>query len=261
MKHCVPDRWYLRMSGICGSTNDSQRTHVAAMNAAMATRGPGGDRTYTDFLSGMSLGAQGPSIDVKGGQQPVTNEDGTVWAALNGEVYNHHALRETLGGDGHRFASAVETEVLVHLYEKHGGAMVHGLEGMYTFALWDARQQKLVLVRDRFGEKPLFYAERCGDLLFASEFGALLAGMNREPELDSVSIDAFFVFGYLPESTSIVRGAMQLPPGHVLSWERRSKRVHVEPYWAPGSMVSAQRPGGVRAARGGDRPAAWAFGA
>ena len=235
MKHRVPDRWYLPMSGICGSTDDSQRTHVAAMNAAMAARGPGSDRTYTDFLSGVSLGAQGPSIDVKGGKQPLTNEDGTVWAALNGAVYNHPALRQTLGGDGHRFASAVETEVLVHLYEKHGPAMVYGLEGMYTFALWDARQQKLVLVRDRFGEKPLFYAERGGDLLFASQLDALLAGMNREPELDSVSIDAYFVLGYLPESTSIVRGAKQLPPGHVLSWERRSKRVQVERYWAPGT--------------------------
>jgi asparagine synthase (glutamine-hydrolysing) len=99
----------------------------------------------------------------------------------------------------------------------------------------NARQQKLVLVRDRFGEKPLFYAERGGDLLFASELDALLAGMNREPELDSASIDAFVVLGYLPESTSIVRGAKQLPPDHVLSWERRSKRVHVEPSWAPGT--------------------------
>lgn len=90
-------------------------------------------------------------------------------------------------------------------------------------------------MRDRFGEKPLFYAERGGDLLFASELDALLAGMNREPELDSASIDAFVVLGYLPESTSIVRGAKQLPPDHVLSWERRSKRVHVEPSWAPGT--------------------------
>ena len=90
-------------------------------------------------------------------------------------------------------------------------------------------------MRDRFGEKPLFYAERGGDLLFASELDALLAGMNREPELDSASIDAFVVLGYLPKSTSIVRGAKQLPPDHYLSWERRSKRVHVEPSWAPGT--------------------------
>jgi asparagine synthase (glutamine-hydrolysing) len=112
---------------------------------------------------------------------------------------------------------------------------------VYTFALWDARQQNLVLVRDRFGKKPLFYAERGGDLLFASRLDALLAGMNRDPELDSVSIDTFFVLGYLPQSTSIVRGAKQLPPGHILSRERRSKRIQVEPYWAPGTWSA---PGG-----------------
>src|SRR5687768_4382739 len=109
------------MSAICGSTNDSQRTRVAGMNAAMATRGPDDVRIFTDFFSSVSLGARRlSSIDVAGGRQPVTNEDGTVWAVLNGEVYNHPTLREELRGRGHRFASGVDTEVLVHLYEEHG---------------------------------------------------------------------------------------------------------------------------------------------
>ena len=97
--------------------------------------------------------------------------------------------------------------------------------------VWDVRREELLLARDRFGEKPLFYTEQHGELLFASELDALLAGIDREPELDPASVDAFFVFGYVPGPASIVRGVKQLPPGHLLRWERRSRRVHVDPYW------------------------------
>jgi asparagine synthase (glutamine-hydrolysing) len=229
------------MSGICGSTNDRRRIRVAGMNAAMAPRGPDDVRTFTDYLSGVSLGARRLTVvDTRGGHQPVTNEDGTVWAALDGEVYNHPALREALRQRGHRFASDTDTEVLVHLYEQHGEAMVEHLEGMYAFALWDARRGELLVGRDRFGEKPLFYTEQRGDLQFASELDALLAGMTRGPELDPASVDAFFVFGYVPGPASIVRGIKQLPPGHLLRWERRSRRVQVTRYWSP----AAAAPGG-----------------
>jgi asparagine synthase (glutamine-hydrolysing) len=204
------------------------------MNAAMVERGPDDDGTYTDFVTGVSLGARRLSIiDVEGGHQPVSNEDGTVWAALNGEIYNHPALRATLRGCGHRFASGVDTEVLVHAYEEYGSAMVHALEGMYAFALWDSGREELLLVRDRFGEKPLFYTETGSELLFASELDALLAGMDRGPDLDPAAVDAFFVYAYVPGPASIVRGVRQLPPGHFLRWGRRSRRLQVEPYWAP----------------------------
>jgi asparagine synthase (glutamine-hydrolysing) len=230
------------MCGICGSTNDSRHTRVAAMNAAMAPRGPDDLRTFTDVLSGVSLGARPLSvIDVGGGRPPVTNEDGTVWAALDGEVYNHAELREALRRRGHRLTSGVDTEVLVHLYEEHGAAMLELLEGMYAFAVWDARREELLVGRDRFGEKPLFYTEQHGDLHFASELDALLAGMDRVPELDPASVDAFFVFGYVPGPASIVRGVKQLPPGHTLRWERRSRCVKVEPYWSPADAACRSR--------------------
>jgi asparagine synthase (glutamine-hydrolysing) len=222
------------MSGICGSTNDPQQRHVARMNSAIAALGPDADGTYTGFFSGVSLGARRLSIiDVDGGHQPISNEDGTVWAVLNGAIYNHSALRETLRGRGHRFASSVDGEVLVHLYEQYGPAMVHALEGMYAFALWDARREELLLVRDRFGEKPLFYAERAGQLVFASELDALHTGLGEDADLDRASVDAFFVFGYVPGPATIVRGVKQLPPAHMLRWQHRSKRVQVEPYWTP----------------------------
>jgi asparagine synthase (glutamine-hydrolysing) len=222
------------MCGICGSSNDPDGGAVTRMNAAMTVRGPDDDGTYTDVASGVSLGARRLSvIDIEGGHQPVSNEDGTVWAVLNGEVYNHALLRETLRGSGHQFSSGVDTEVLVHLYEEYGTAMVHALEGMYAFALWDARREELLLVRDRYGEKPLFYADRACELVFASELDALLTGLGNEPELDATSVDAFFVFGYVPGPASIVRGVKHVPPGHLLRWERRSRRVQAEPYWTP----------------------------
>jgi asparagine synthase (glutamine-hydrolysing) len=182
---------------------------VAAMNAAMAPRGAAGDRTYTDFFSGVSLGARPlSSADVEGGKQPLPNEDRTVWAALHGEVDNHHALRTKLSGGDHDFASSTATELLVHLYEDYGPTMVRMLEGTFAFALWDARRQELLLVRDRFGEKPLFYSRQAGDILFASELDALLAA-------------------------STIRGVKQLPPGHLLRWDRRSRRLHMERHASP----------------------------
>jgi asparagine synthase (glutamine-hydrolysing) len=132
------------MSAICGSTSDSRRTRVAGMNAAMAYRGSEDVRTFTDFLSGLSLGSRQLRVfDARGGRRLVSNENGTVWAALDGEIYNHPELREALSRRGHRFSSGVDTEVLVHLYEDYGAAMVEVLEGMYAFALWDGRREEL----------------------------------------------------------------------------------------------------------------------
>src|SRR4051794_3876766 len=162
--------------GICGHTEDPAGTAVAAMNDAMVHRGPDDAGTYLD-PSGVALGARRLSIiDVEGGHQPLSNEDGTVWAALNGEIYNHPRLQEILRSRGHTLRSGTDTEVLVHLYEDHGEAMVHALEGMYAFAIWDSKSQVLLVVRDRLGEKPLFYCDRDGQLAFASELTPLLRG-------------------------------------------------------------------------------------
>jgi asparagine synthase (glutamine-hydrolysing) len=227
--------WYA-MSRICGSTNDAQRRHVTRMTAAMVARGPSDDRAYTDYFSGVSLSARRlRTIDFSLGQQPVTNEDGTVWAVLAGEIHNHAELRKGLLARGHRFVSGVDTEVLVHLYDENGAAMVDALEGTYAFALWDARQRELLVGRDRFGEEPLFYIEHGGALLFASELDALVAGKDKDIELDPASVDAFFTFGDVPDPGSILHGVKQLPAGHVLRWERRSRRIRVEAYSHSGS--------------------------
>lgn len=224
------DRW--RMCGICGRTTDPQRAAVAAMCSAMVHRGPDDEGTYVDPASGVSLGARRLSIiDVEGGHQPLSNEDGTVWAALNGEIYNHPALQRQLEGRGHELRSRTDTEVLVHLYEDYGDALVHALEGMFAFAIWDTRRKRLIVARDRFGEKPLFYHEAAGTLTFASELTPLLATGSVEPELDPASLDSYFVFGYVPGPRSMIRDIRQLPAGHLLEWERG--KLEVRPYWTP----------------------------
>jgi asparagine synthase (glutamine-hydrolysing) len=228
------------MCGICGSTKDPRGAVVARINAAMTLRGPDDEGVYSDAGAGVALGARRLSIiDVEGGHQPVGNEDGTIWAALNGEIYNHPALRDTLLERGHRLASGVDTEVLVHLYEDYGTAMVHALEGMYAFALWDTREQRLLIVRDRFGEKPLFYTERDGELTFASELDALMAGVQGGLDLEPAAVDAFFVFGYVPGPKTMARGVRQLPPGHMLTWSPRTRRTEVQRYWHPVSAPAA----------------------
>ncbi len=143
-------------------SSDPRGTAVAAMNAMMAHRGPDDEGSFVDS-SGLALGARRLSIiDVEGGHQPVGNEDGTIWAVLNGEVYNRPALRSQLLARCHVLRSRANTEVLVHLYQDYGDALVHALEGLYCFAIWDARQRRLHFGRDRFGEKPLSIAHRVG---------------------------------------------------------------------------------------------------
>jgi asparagine synthase (glutamine-hydrolysing) len=221
------------MCGICGATGAHTQAEVEAMNARMHHRGPDDEGTYLDPEAGVALGARRLSIiDLEGGHQPLSNEDGTVWAVLNGEIYNHPELRRALKGRGHRLATRTDTEVLVHLWEDHRDALVHALEGMYAFAIWDTRDRTLFLARDRFGEKPLFYDERDGDLVFASELTALLAAGRTPVALDPATIDSFFVFGYVPNPTSVVSGVRQLPPASTLTW-RPGGETRVREYWSP----------------------------
>jgi asparagine synthase (glutamine-hydrolysing) len=230
-----------RMCGIAGSTADAEGRDVRAMCATLRHRGPDDEGIHADTRSGVAIGARRLSImDIDGGHQPLSNEDGTVWAAFNGEIYNHPKLREDLRARGHTFTTSGDTEVLVHLYEEYGEAMVHALEGMFTFAIWDERTQRLLLARDRFGEKPLFLHERGGELLFASELTSLLQVRPELRELDPVAIDAFFVFAYVPGPGTIVPGVRQLPPGRLLTWERGSA-PRERSWWSPPQQPVSRR--------------------
>ncbi len=204
------------------------------MNERMTHRGPDDEGVFVEPRSGVGLGARRLSvIDLAGGHQPLANEDGTIWVVLNGEIYNFRALRERLLTAGHVFETRSDTEVLVHLYEEYGDALVHDLEGMYAFALWDSRRRRLLLVRDRFGEKPLFYRQAGGVLTFASELTALLASSGGCHELNADVVDAFFIYGYVPGGASIVEGVRQLAPGERLAWDADSRSGRLESYWRP----------------------------
>lgn len=204
------------------------------MNRALRHRGPDDEGLHVDPERGVAIGARRLSIiDVENGHQPLCNEDGSVWAVFNGEIYNHPALLKQLEARGHKLRSHTDTEVLVHLYEEYGEALPHALEGMFAFALWDARRGNLVLCRDRFGEKPLFYAQDDGGLTFASELRALTEGTDRRHDIDPAAVDAFFVYGYVPGPHTILKGVKQLPPGHLLRWNSGDGRCEVTRYWSP----------------------------
>jgi asparagine synthase (glutamine-hydrolysing) len=222
------------MCGIAGSTNDPSGGAVRAMSATLRHRGPDDEGLYTDSRTGVSIGVRRLAIlDLSGGHQPLSNEDGSVWVVFNGEIYNYPQLRQQLLARGHHFATNCDTEVLVHLYEEFGEAMVHALEGMFAFALWDERRQRLLLARDRFGEKPLFVHESGGNLLFASELTALFEVKPELRELEPGAVDAFFVLGYVPGPGTIVPGVRQLPPGCLLTWEREGHHTEQRSWWAP----------------------------
>ncbi len=225
------------MCGICGRTTDPDGKAVAAMNRALRHRGPDDEGIYVDPVFGLALAARRLSvIDVEGGHQPLANEQGDVWAVLNGEIYNHPSLQQHLRDRGHRFATGTDTEVLVHLYEEYADDLVHALEGMFAFAIWDERRRRLLLARDRFGEKPLFFIERAGVLSFASELTALCKGGDVDGDLSPAAVDAFFVFGYVPGPETILTEVRQLPPGHLMTWQPGADRAVVRPYWSPPSL-------------------------
>jgi asparagine synthase (glutamine-hydrolysing) len=204
------------------------------MSAALRHRGPDGVGLHLDPGAGVAIGVRRLAIvDIDGGDQPLSNEDGSVWVAFNGEIYNHAQLRQQLRARGHSFSTGCDTEVLVHLYEEFGEAMVHALEGMFAFAIWDERAQRLLLARDRFGEKPLFLHCEGGELLFASELTALLEAKPQLRELDPAAVDDFFVLGYVPGPGTIVPGVRQLPPGCLLTWDRDRRRPQERRWWSP----------------------------
>jgi asparagine synthase (glutamine-hydrolysing) len=229
--------------GICGTIGLPVPSSVEGMLSDLEHRGPDDRGVFTD--GEFALGATRLSIiDPDGGHQPLSNEDGTVWAALNGEIYNHPSLREHLAERGHRFATKTDTEVLVHLYEDYGEALVHAIEGMFALAIWDARDGSLFLARDRFGEKPLFYSDFAAGFAFASELRPLLRALPHSPEPDPGAVDSFFVFGYVAGSASIVVGIDQLPPGHCLS-RRPGGQRELRRYWHPPVHADSAPPDGA----------------
>ncbi len=198
------------------------------MLTSMAHRGPDDEGIYVDGSIG--LGSNRLSIiDLEGGRMPIANEDETVWVVLNGEIYNYRELRDELLSRGHRFRTATDTEVIVHLYEEKGTRCVDKLRGMFAFALWDATEQQLILARDRLGQKPLFYHDGGRRLAFASEIKGLLSLGDIPRETDDESLHDYLSLRFVPSPRTMLKGVRKLPPAHMLV--HREGHTSITRYW------------------------------
>jgi asparagine synthase (glutamine-hydrolysing) len=212
------------MCGICGLVSLDGATApdpavLAAMNETLLHRGPDSDGSMIDGPCGLAM-RRLSIIDLAGGDQPIANEDGRIKVVQNGEIYNYRELMEELLGRGHTFSTHSDTEVLVHLYEERGPSFVEALRGMFAIAIWDGREQRLLLARDRFGIKPLYYRVAGGAVSFASELKALLRQPGFSRDIDPEALESFLAFNSIPSPLTIFKEARKLPAGHVLVAER-----------------------------------------
>jgi asparagine synthase (glutamine-hydrolysing) len=215
--------------GIVGSAEyPIERSWLESMNASIHHRGPDEDGVYVNGTVGLAM-RRLSIIDVQGGRQPIHNEDKTVWCVFNGEIYNYAELRHDLEQRGHAFYTDSDTETLVHLYEEYGAQGITRLRGMFAYALWDEKRDRLILGRDRIGIKPLFYAITNRRLIFGSELKAFLAVPFFQPELNPAAIQQFLAYLYIPGPETIYQGVNELPPAHYLVYERGS--VSLDRYW------------------------------
>lgn len=235
------------MCGIAGyvtcSGQEPDRGIAEAMIAMIRHRGPDAVGFYTDDWAALAH-ARLSIIDLAGGRQPMTNEDGSLWITFNGEIFNYVELARDLAGKGHRFSTRSDTEVILHLFEEYGEDCVHRMNGQWAFAIWDKRRREMFLSRDRIGVRPLFFTQTPGAFVFGSEIKALFAYPAVAREIDPVALDDIFVtWSPIPPRT-IFRNVCELPPGHSMR-VREGAVTQLRPYWQPaysGACSDGRRP-------------------
>ncbi len=229
------------MCGICGLVAGERAPDIDAvkrMSGRLVHRGPDDDGLFHEGPA--VLAARRLSIiDLAHGHQPIENEDGSAVVVQNGEIYNYRELKRELEGRGHRFATDCDTEVLVHAYEEWGEGFVERLRGMFAIALWDKRRRRLLLARDRFGIKPLYYRQVGAELSFASELKAMLEQPGFSREIDPKAVAAYLAFNSIPAPLTIFAEARKLPPGHLLMWE--GGELELRRYARPGPADEVRR--------------------
>ena len=209
-------------------------SQLAPMASATLHRGPDDEGIYVG--QGIAMGMRRLSIiDLAHGHQPIANETDSVHVVCNGEIYNFREVREGLRRRGHRFKTGSDTEVILHLYEEHGPDLVHHLEGMFAFALWDSERDRLMLARDRLGIKPLYFRRDASRLIFASEAKAILALPDASAAINPAALEEYLMLGYTPSDISLFAGIDKLPPASVMLCEKGT--VDTSVYWAPPAEV------------------------
>src|SRR5579859_6051382 len=228
------------MCGICGVLNFGasgspvDEATLRAMADTIAHRGPDADGYYVSADREVGLGFRRLSIvDLTTGDQPMSNEDDSVWLVFNGEIYNHTDHRPRLEARGHHFRSRADSEVILHLYEEYGLDCVDHLRGMFAFALWDSRRRQLLLARDRIGVKPLYFARLPHTLLFGSEIKALLSHPALHPRLNEPALSLYFTFATTPAPQTLFDNVEKLKAGHRLIIDADTGRSRLERYWEP----------------------------
>ena len=221
---------------------------LANMGRALAHRGPDDEGEFVQSSGELSVALGHKRLSIidlsSSGRQPMPNEDGTVWVILNGEIYNYRSLRDQLQSQGHHFRSQSDTEVIVHLYEDEGVRMLDRLDGMFAFALWDCREQLLLLARDRVGKKPLHYSFVGNEVIFASEIKSLLAHPQVKRDLNLRALDKYLTYEYVPAPQTIFESIQKLEPGHYLIWQKG--RISLFQYWDlpmfdPPAVIKSER--------------------
>src|SRR6266576_2694878 len=222
------------MCGIAGILEFGRDTRASAaavreMCRVISHRGPDDDGFYTDGVVGIGM-RRLSIVDVAGGHQPLSNEDGTLWIVFNGEIYNHLVLREQLIARGHRYSTHSDTETVIHLFEEYGADCVRHLRGMFAFAIWNRNTKTLFVARDRLGIKPLYYKLTPDRLLFGSEIKAVLAHGGIRPEFNRAALPEYLAFGYLSGEESFYAGIRKLLPGHTMTIGPEGK-AEIRQYW------------------------------
>jgi asparagine synthase (glutamine-hydrolysing) len=229
------------IAGIIDTRFTPDRSLIEKMSTVMKHRGPDGEGYHLD--GPVALGHRRLSIiDIDGGKQPMSNEDGRIWITYNGEIYNFPELRRELLEKGHTFKTRSDTETIIHAYEEYGFDCLQRLRGMFAFGLWDAKKRLLFLARDRLGKKPLYYHHDNGRFIFASELKAILQDKEIAREINTAAVSDYLTYNYIPFPETIFRGIFKLPPGHFIRvhigndtydedrhWE--SLQISVQPYW------------------------------
>ena len=222
------------MCGICGIYNyktslPAQAEQVQKMYRVMKHRGPDGDGSFAEGPLGLGHCRLSILDTSSRGAQPMKSEDGSIVIVFNGEIYNYVELRELLVPKGYVFRTGTDTEVIIQMYREFGEKCLDHFVGMFAFALWDAKERKLFLARDRLGVKPLYYVETADGILFGSEIKSILEATPNRPGIDLRALDCFMSFGYVPGERSLFRDVMKLPAGHYMTI-REGKRV-MRQYW------------------------------